>query len=298
MLFFVFFLFVSLISDVLSIKFLSLAKPKLSNELLLSEVIIDQKTFQIHKISDLSLLGYFVSANFNGSLISLITFVKDLKSFSVDVISKRGFVVGNNFLVNDVLHDIFRDKDMLFAIGVNHKTQNMALLRINLAYRNTTSIFDFGWKHIVRGSTYDMVDHKFYIAYIQHNEAYVCGVTTSYPHSIATFGPLSSQCHLVYSLMITNSGKLILSTIFNCEINKMQLVLLDLQKNSTIVLVTYKEFDTFQANALSKNNNIVYSIFKQEQDYYYVITDILAKTYIQFQIENEFIPQTLWELQN
>jgi hypothetical protein len=147
---------------------------------------------------------------------------------------------------------------------------------------------------ILRGSTYDTVQHIYYIGYLyQFGRSLISGINTKY-FNYTTYSRLP---YVINNLMINANGTILFANVYNDDGN--HLISIDLHQNKTRRLITYRNTSwMFRASTLGKNNKVFTIMRTIYEEFFFITTDLTTNTYksIQLDEKSNSIPYSMWEI--
>jgi len=276
-----------LFNAISSIDFLAITYDN-HNNLFISSINIENTNYTTKIISNISNLGYGLSAIFNHSLISLITTSKNYSTFYIHTLNITDHIYHQLTISNNLIDYIQSDINELYAISINKNTHNYDLVQID--YFTNTTIIKYNFNYTIDSiyaSTFDTINHIYYTCVGNYDQIAI------YAIDVKTFSLVSIYPQQYYVYNFLTNGKKLYVFIYNEAQLCNQLVTINIQTKHIETTLSYKEFDIVYAAVLE--NNIIYSIMSNfNGQTAFVITNLYSKNYIFMNITNDHLPINMW----
>jgi hypothetical protein len=294
-------LFLVWLLDTRAVTFLSLTNIQSPNSLFLSSVTVQNGEMNISHIADLSNLGTYLSATYNGTHVSMIFLANNDHTYFVYVISSDGYISPYYFKSkNDPIVRIEADGPQLFATSASWKTYHDILVQIKMKNgQSMTQLHDWGWRYTDSGSCYDRSKHIYWLGYTNDTlpdfYSYIIGIDTQTLNITGPYGPIMGANYGIMQI-ITGSNGSIIGILHNYENGHNYLFLMPIPSDKTTIALEYAESHSIITSALDEKDKKLYSIAEDDknQEYYLLVTDLITLNYNSTKISGYDIPLAMW----
>lgn len=278
-------------SDGLS--FLSISLSDDGKKSYISHVHIENNTFLINEIVDISSLGAFLSATCNGTLLSMVTANDSFNIYNVYILDIQGNIFDKVSLENNTLSNIQQFDNLFLGISINVKKRSYDIVQIDFDHRDFPIKYDFeDFKPIfIRTTTIDNIRNIYYVALDNGRYANISGISTKDFTLEFKYGPISKQPHYTWDLLA--DAERLYAFIYNRKLGSVQLVIINIDIKEIETTITY-DYSTVYTSTL--NGTVIYSIMSDYFNYVFITIDLISKQSKYINITESNIPIYLWPL--